>query len=335
MADDMKCKNCGNPLMRFKENNLEDFRIMLYCDYCGSERFYKADEKDYEGNVLKAYNDLTRMLKNKEYVHLEYIYRSFLELDMERPLDYRGKWGMVRCTTKEFTRMEYNEAFKNAFDAYVLTSGNIKSEILKKWNTYADEVNEHIRNDYKACVEKIDAENKKNQDDYDAEVKKVRKEISKIEKKRTIGCIIMVVYNIIAAIVLFPIILNKIYDNGEIAGVAIGCLILDWVLSLAVGAVSKSSFCSGFPLAFGIISTIVSISGMLKGDDGFFIGLMVVIFFGAIGFGLSAAAATSIPITRSFNVPLPQIPANAPIPISYPDKFHEMQKLPETVKTGF
>lgn len=314
------CKNCGGIM----ELRFMDFSRRYCCPYC--ENNEPAESDDYELKVQSAYNYFQVQANNKRYEEMSFALSRFEEIIKLNPSDPRGWWGKALCLTKNFTLMEYDEnIFKCAQRAYDLAPEYNKKDIKQKWNAYADMVNGYFDNDYKGNIAKINSENDSLAKNYNKMINQISRKRNAMIISRIVGLAIVVIYNIIAFSVLLPMIPQRIYSDGGVVGVIIGFVLGDWIISVVTGVIAKSSKFSWLPPVLSGICSVEAIIGMLRG--GFFMSLMVIIVFGAVGAGITAAASTSFYITSKLDEELPQVPTCAPYMTPYPSEYKKIPKL--------
>lgn len=301
-----------------------DFARREFCPFCGDSKPAKDD--DYELKVQSAYNYFQVQANNKRYNEISFALSLFEEILNQNPSDPRGWWGKALCLTKNFTLMEYDEnIFRCAQRAYDLAPDYNKDGIKKEWNAYADMVNANFESAFRGKVDKIKNENETIARNHNQMLKQITRQRNSMIISRIVGIAIVVIYNIIAFCVLLPMIPQRIYYDGGVVGVIVGFVFGDWLISVITGIISKCSKYSWLPPILSAICTVEAIIGMLRG--GFFMSLMVIVVFGAVGAGITAVASTSFYITSKLDDVLPQIPTYGPSLQPYPRDYQRIPKL--------
>ena len=141
-----KCKNCGGDI------RLDEKLNRGKCEYCGTE-FVKSDiivNKNYkienatlvidENSITEQMyiNGETYLTTLKDYDKAQEVYAAITQSKAD---DYRGWWGLLRATSRDFTLMQNSrELFETlrtyADNAIKLAPDSEKETFIEKWEMY-------------------------------------------------------------------------------------------------------------------------------------------------------------------------------------------------------
>ncbi len=305
---EVKCINCGASI------TYSPYKKTV-CPYCLTE--YS------NGSILidaKINNAEINIKKFRDYAKAEEIFREIVEIDAS---DYRAWWGIVRAQTSEFSNTTVDlktlQTIQISADKTLKTAPeNIINLLKSQWDNYSKAVKDHNEQKEQEKVReniekaKMEAAKKKQLADEKArKEKELAEEKAKKEKeekqKKEIKIILKIATSAISAITTI-ICINLLIDNDfyiniykdpGVIGTAFVILLINTIVVTICGSVGKLPCLCFMPGVLGVIATIILIAGMCSHNDGFFLSLMVVVVFGAVGLA-SSAIATAI----SYFIPL-------------------------------
>lgn len=280
--ENLKCLCCGSNEMVYKNG-------MFECPHCNSHHIIKDNNfvRLTEKEDLLASGDLFL-----EWGKYGKALIKYTEVTEKWPMEPRGWWGIVNCITKNLTEIietTYIDAKEYMNYAFKTSDKEFFGIITPLWEEYEKKVLTHIDEEKRRI-----AEEKREKDELSRKQKeeqdKRNKEITRIENRINIISIVILCLTNIGYIILIALsdIIGTIYHSPECIGyVAVGGLISTIIVGKTSGLLD---FIGVFwiPTALNGISVIMMIAGMLSHNTGIFGGLLVLIFFIAIGGGVTA-----------------------------------------------
>lgn len=192
-----KCTQCGQNLQ------IDDTKDAAVCPYCGTAFVTEKAINQYKfeiGSVVVEGVSVETKLNNAEIFFKMHgndnrARELFKEVTDLAPADWRGWWGLVRISTKEFTRMRMGSEHMSliehhancAFNCAKASDPQLLIKLEEQWTEYVQRVNSEWRNEVveslsQAVEEKsrLEAEIKVKED----ELYKTSEELSKTEKEQ-------------------------------------------------------------------------------------------------------------------------------------------------------
>lgn len=299
----LTCQTCGSNEITPTENGL------YRCEYCQTNHILVDESLQRTQELNTFFGAAAVFMELRQYDRALYTFNRILN---DSPGQSRAYWGLVICQSDRFTRIEitqkeFKEISDNAKCAIAFAPPEELKIIRKLWDNYSSSVEAY----YQEQLDKKEAEIQRQEAQRQAEEKtqkdrrakeqqlktfmdSTRKAMDLKETKiKTILLIItisgFVIINIIYCAVVFsqniPGSINK--SPACIAPVVVGGLIAMTVSSITSG-LFRARGLSCIPAIINAVCVIMMIGGMLSHSSGFFISVMVVICFGAIGTGVTA-----------------------------------------------
>lgn len=291
IVEALSCLKCGS-------NDLEYESGFLVCKFCHTKH-------------ILVNNSLVRVFEKQELFETADLYLEWGQYDVackkyEEIVDKWAKetmawWGIVRCRTENFTKIDitadYYESISEYADrAFKTSSPSVKSELELQWNKYTNDVFSLLNAKEQKRKEEAEQEELKKkaekirQDAYLAFMEKKAHEEKCVSRIITaVSVLVLIIINIAYLSLIISLnIPNSIYSSPACIGpVVVGGFVSMLIVGLS-GGISRFYGLFWVPAAGNAVSVLMMISGMLSHSHGFFESLIVIVFFGAIGIGITA-----------------------------------------------
>ncbi len=285
----LKCSSCGAVL------NVDSDEKYIICEYCNSTNVnpHAAPKNHVEELIQNIINKAEAYIKFGNYDEALSIYK---QLANDYPNDYRGHWGKVFSTTKNFTYLDISDSALNdaEFDcenALTTAPKNKKFDLANTWNSYTQKVQAYRVED---SIRKKEIEHQAMEEL--ASIQKIEIRNKNIRIVARIGFLLLfLVYNFFyfRYVITNSISYEILNSSGSVLSFYL-LLFLDVTLSTIGALVFKSKIYAYLPPIASILANIIFVFFSTKGlcefgsavGDDCSAGVAFVIFF-AIGYFIS------------------------------------------------
>ena len=291
IVEALSCLNCGS-------NDLPYENGFLVCSYCHTKHILVNNNLVRVFEKHELYDTADLYLKWNQY---DVACEKYKEIVYKWAKEAMAWWGIVRCMTENLSKVDISkehleEVKKYAERAFRTADTQTKAKLESRWDQYSKEVLELINEKKKKEEKKTNQETLRKQVEemkrnaYNAFIKMKAQEEKRVSGIITaISVLVLIITNIAYISLIISLnIPNSIYSSPACIGpVVIGGFIAMPLVGLSSG-ISKFFGLFWVPAATNAVSVIMMISGMISHSPGFFVSLMVVVCFGAVGTGVTA-----------------------------------------------